>query len=80
VTDAPKIRARARRRHQTEAERRMWRLLRGRRLGDFKFVRQEPIAVYFADFVRREQKLVVETDGATHPSDDELRQDARRSE
>jgi very-short-patch-repair endonuclease len=54
-------------------------VLRDRRIGGFIFVRQEPIGAFFADFVRRERKLIVEIDGATHSSDDELRDDARRT-
>jgi very-short-patch-repair endonuclease len=35
-------------------------------LGDFKFVRQEPIGPYVVDFVCREQRLVIEIDGGQH--------------
>lgn len=73
-------RARGLRQDQTVAEGVLWRRLRSRFLGGFKFVRQEPIGPYFADFVCREQKLVVEVDGATHSTDDERRRDAKREE
>jgi very-short-patch-repair endonuclease len=53
--------------------------LRGRGLGGFKFVRQGPIGPYFADFVCRDQMLIVEIDGATHSTDEELRHDAHRT-
>ncbi len=53
--------------------------LRARGLNGFKFVRQEPIGPYFVDFVCREAKLVVEVDGATHSTDDEIRGDERRA-
>jgi very-short-patch-repair endonuclease len=33
---------------------------------------------YFADFVCREEKLVVEVDGAAHSTDDERRRDVKR--
>lgn len=72
-------RARTLRREQTAAEAQLWQHLRGRRLNGFKFVRQEPIGSYFADFVCREQKLVVELDGATHGTDIEIKRDERRS-
>ena len=72
-------RARALRRAQTEAERLLWRRLRARSLNGFKFVRQEPIGPYFADFVCREAKLVVEVDGGTRSTDDEIRADQRRA-
>jgi very-short-patch-repair endonuclease len=67
-------RARPRPKHE------LWRRLRNRLLGGFKFVRQEPIGPYFADFVCREEKLVVEVDGATHSTDDERRQDQTREQ
>ncbi|QGM98603.1 endonuclease domain-containing protein [Methylocystis parvus] len=63
---------------QTSAEANLWGKLRGRRLGGYKFVRQEPIEGFFADFVCREQKLVIEVDGATHSTDEEVAYDARR--
>ena len=50
----------------TDPERRLWYALRDRRLGGHKFVRQEPIGPYFADFCCRERKLVVEVDGSQH--------------
>jgi very-short-patch-repair endonuclease len=55
--------ARCLRRAETEAERQLRRRLRARSLNGFKFMRQEPIGPYFADFVCREERLVVEVDG-----------------
>jgi very-short-patch-repair endonuclease len=49
-----------------DAERKLWRHLRARTLGGFKFVRQEPIGPYLVDFVCREQRLIVEVDGGQH--------------
>jgi very-short-patch-repair endonuclease len=73
-------RARGLRRTQTPAEARLWSKLRNRGLAGHKFVRQEPIGPYFADFLCRERALIVEVDGATHSTDEELAQDARRTE
>jgi very-short-patch-repair endonuclease len=73
-------RARGLRQGQTEAERELWRRLRSRLLGGFKFVRQEPIGPYFADFVCREEKLVLEVDGATHSTDVERRRDGAQEQ
>ena len=73
-------RSRSLREGQGPAETLIWRALRGRGLGGFKFVRQEPIGPYFADFVCRDAKLIVEIDGATHSTEEELRHDARRTE
>lgn len=45
---------------------RIWLALRDRRLGGFKFVRQETIGPYIADFACRERRLIVELDGGQH--------------
>ena len=71
-------RARTLRAAAPSAESLLWSRLRARRLGGFKFVRQEPIGPYFADFCCREAKLVVEVDGATHSTEAELARDAAR--
>jgi very-short-patch-repair endonuclease len=42
------------------------RMLRSRELNGFKFVRQEPIGRYVADFVCRERRLIIEVDGSQH--------------
>jgi very-short-patch-repair endonuclease len=54
------------RRADTDAERAFWFAVRDRRLGGFKFVRQEAIGPYIVDFVCRDKKLVVEIDGGQH--------------
>ena len=59
-------RARSLRRSLTPAEFALWARLRGRQLGGFKFVRQEPIGQYFVDFVCRERRLIIELDGGQH--------------
>jgi very-short-patch-repair endonuclease len=71
--------ARQLRKSQTSAERRLWRALRNRSLARWKFRRQEPIDRYIVDFVCVSARLVVEVDGATHSTADELRHDARRT-
>ena len=58
--------ARNLRRKQTLAERILWILLRNRDLAHYKFRRQQPIGMYFADFVCARHKLVIECDGITH--------------
>ena len=44
----------------------MWDALKAKRLGGYKFVRQFPIGRYFADFLCRKHRLVVEIDGSQH--------------
>ena len=50
----------------TDVERLLWTYLRGRRLRNFKFRRQQPIAGYIVDFVCVETRLVIELDGGQH--------------
>ena len=71
-------RSRELRRASTSAENKLWAKLRARRLGGLKFVRQENIGPYFADFLCRERRLIVEVDGATHSTPAEVVSDARR--
>nr|WP_284732238.1 DUF559 domain-containing protein [Sphingobium nicotianae] len=52
-------------------ERLLWQSLKARQLGGHKFSRQIPIGPFFADFLCREHKLVVELDGTSH----DVRQD-----
>lgn len=71
-------RARDLRREATSAEARLWSRLRARRLNGFKFVRQENIGAYYVDFACREERLIIEVDGATHSTPRELVHDERR--
>jgi very-short-patch-repair endonuclease len=54
------------RRDMTDAERKLWFLLRDRRLDGAKFRRQAPVGPYVADFVCLSCKLIVEADGGQH--------------
>jgi very-short-patch-repair endonuclease len=72
-------RSRALRSRPISAEAKLWSHLRNRQLGGHKFVRQMPIDPYFADFVCRERKVIVEVDGGTHSADAELTHDKRRT-
>jgi len=54
------------RREQTDAERKLWLLLRDRRLSGAKFRRQAPVGPYITDFVCLRLKLIVEADGGQH--------------
>jgi very-short-patch-repair endonuclease len=58
--------ARKLRKSMTDAERALWRLLRGRRLEGWVFRRQQPIDRYIVDFVCFEARLVIEVDGGQH--------------
>ena len=58
--------ARTMRSNPTEAEDKLWLLLRDRRLVGFKFRRQVPIDRYIADFVCFKSRLIIELDGSQH--------------
>ena len=70
-------RARELRRMATPAERLLWRYLARSQLGA-KFSRQMPVGPWFADFLCRELRLVVEVDGFSHDlrPDHDARRDA----
>jgi very-short-patch-repair endonuclease len=58
--------ARKLRRKSTDAEKRLWYFLRGRRFEGAKFLRQFAIADFVADFACRELHLAIELDGGQH--------------
>ncbi len=58
--------ARSLRAGQTDAERKLWLILRSRRLADLKWRRQVPIGPYIVDFVCLQARIVVECDGSQH--------------
>jgi very-short-patch-repair endonuclease len=60
--------AKTMRREPTEAEAAMWRLLRNRRLAQFKFRRQVPFQRFILDFVCFQRRLIIEIDGSQHAS------------
>jgi very-short-patch-repair endonuclease len=66
------------RKNQTEAERKLWRILRNRQLAGVKFRRQFSVNRYILDFYSPEYRLGIEADGGQHYEDkgrkcDELR-------
>ena len=66
VAHEPTQFARALRHNQTDTERELWHLLRGRELAGFKFRRQVPLGEFVADFVCLSERLIVELDGGQH--------------
>jgi very-short-patch-repair endonuclease len=71
--------ARALRRNATSAERRLWQGLRRQQFSGFRFRRQVVLSGFIADFVCFEARLVLEVDGATHSTSEEIARDAARS-
>ena len=62
----------------TDAEKILWSRLRLARQVGIRFRRQHPVGPYIADFACCRAHLVIELDGATHGSDEELARDRRR--
>ena len=65
--------ARRLRRDATDAERRLWTVLRDRRLAGYRFRRQHPVGTFILDFACTRHRLAVEADGSQHannPRDD----------
>ena len=54
------------RRDSTDAERKLWRSLRGKQIDGVKFRRQHPIPPYMVDFFCPAARLVIEVDGSQH--------------
>ncbi len=69
--------ARRLRKTPTEAETRLWSVLRKRQIEDARFRRQAPIGPYVVDFACVAGKLVVEVDGGQHA--DQVDADAKRT-
>jgi len=67
------------RKNQTDAERKLWSLLRNRKLAKVKFRRQFPIDRYILDFYSPEHKLGIEADGGQHFSDEGKVKDGLRT-
>lgn len=59
------------------AEALLWEELKDRKLAGYKFVRQFPVGPFFADFMCRQKRLVIEIDGSQHA---ESSRDRRRDE
>ena len=75
-------RAKAMRRAPTLYERRLWRVLRDRRLEGLKFRRQYVLGRYIADFICLRHRIIVEADGPQHEDreEDAARDDWLRGE
>ena len=71
--------ARYLRRESTDAEKRLWRLLRDRRFSEFKFRRQYPCGIYFLDFFCVAVRLAIELDGGGHGFPDTRTRDEKRN-
>ena len=73
---APKELVRHLRRNMTDAERLLWRHLRLKQMGGFKFRRQHPVGRYILDFACLEAGVAIELDGGQHAEQEDY--DAER--
>jgi very-short-patch-repair endonuclease len=77
IAKQPLVHARALRRDSTEAEKRLWAILRNRKLDGWKFRRQVPIDSFIVDFCCVKARLIVELDGGHHADEKEHYDDLR---
>ncbi len=67
------------RKNQTDAELKLWSVLRNKQLENFKFRRQHQIGKYIADLVYLEEKLIIELDGGHHGEEKKRIKDLERT-
>jgi very-short-patch-repair endonuclease len=71
--------ARLLRQTMTEAETLLWEQLRNRKLGGFKFRRQQIVEGFITDFYCEAAKLAVEVDGGIHDEEEQKKYDEHRT-
>ena len=76
----PNERARELRNNATGAERKLWQRLRTLKVNGQKFRRQVPIDHFIVDFACLSHRVIIEVDGATHATDDEIACDLLRQQ
>ena len=73
-----KNRRRELRKNQTPTEKIVWELIRGRRLGNYRFVRQYSVGTYILDFYCPSVRLALEIDGQSHTQENNRIYDQER--
>jgi len=66
------------RKDATDAERKLWAILRNRQIDGLKFFRQYSVGSYVLDFYCPEKRLALEIDGGQHGDVDSQQHDAQR--
>lgn len=64
--DSAKEKRRALRKSQTDAERKIWNILRNKQINNLKFFRQYSVGKFILDFYCPEKRLAIEIDGGQH--------------
>ncbi len=67
------------RNNSTDAERKMWSVLRRNQIMGFKFTRQYSVGKFIADFYCPSLRLAVELDGSQHMQKDNITYDKNRT-
>ncbi len=70
--------ARGLRRNQTDAEEKLWKVLRRSQLNGLKFRRQHPVGDYIVDFICLDEMLIIEVDGGQHNDELMIEKDKQR--
>lgn len=70
--------ARMMRKEHTEAEDKLWQVIRNQQLGA-KFRRQHPIDAYIVDFISLQNRLIIEIDGGYHETEEQKYYDENRT-
>jgi very-short-patch-repair endonuclease len=73
-----KLNRRRLRRQATDAEQKLWSILRCRRMAGLKFLRQYSVGPYILDFYCPERRLAIEVDGGQHADVYGQQRDAHR--
>ncbi|MFH2136529.1 MAG: endonuclease domain-containing protein [Patescibacteria group bacterium] len=76
---AIKIKRRILRKNQTDAERKLWSILRNKQMDNLKFFRQYSVGPYILDFYCPKHKLVIELDGGQHGEEKQRAYDEERT-
>lgn len=79
-TTFTKLKSKELRQNSTDAERKLWNLLRRNQLHELHFKRQKPIGKYIADFVCSSEKIIIEIDSGQHNEDKNIENDNIRTE
>ena len=66
------------RKQATDAEKKLWRILRDRRFAAYKFRRQHHLGPYALDFYCSEARYKIELDGGQHGFPEAQARDAKR--
>ena len=64
----------------TSQERKLWNVIKNKQFYGYKFLRQYIIGEYIADFVCREEKIIIEIDDGQHNQDENIEYDKKRTE